>query len=107
MQIRYRYRLKPEIERKIREARKVELERSMRFIKPGEYSPEDLKIWEEVNLHIMPGVDPDSLIELAQKIKDRKLREGVIESIKLYYQGCIPVSGKWVEGAPDFASYPP
>ena len=100
MPVRYRYRLKPEIERKIREARRIERERWLKHVKPGEYSAEDLKLTEEIDFHLMPGVDPESLLELAQKIKNPDLRERYIKSIKLYfYERCIPVPNEWVEGA--------
>jgi len=106
MEVRYRYRLKPEFEKEIKEAR---LKDWKRFIHSHpDLSSEDKERLKEIYLHKIPGVDPKCLIEEAKKLKDKELSELVILGIKsYYYKSDIPVPNELIEGASDLEIYLP
>ena len=105
MQVRYHYRLKPEIERKLKEGLLKQWEK---FASRRKISVEDYERAKEIWLNTLPGVEPECLIEEAKKLKDPKLREYFLHDIEMYYKySCIPTPPEWVEGsAPDFAVLP-
>jgi len=105
MKIRHYYRLKPEIERKLKEGLLREWEK---FSSRRKLDPEDARRGKEIWINTLPGVDPRCLIEEAKKLKDPKLREYFLHEIEMYYKhSCIPTPREWVDSsAPDFAVLP-
>ena len=104
MQVRYRYRLKQEIERKLKDGLLKQWEK---FASRRKISAEDYQRAKEIWLNTLPGVDPECLIEEAKKLKDPKLREYFLHDIEMYYKySCIPTPNEWLEGStPDFAVF--
>jgi len=106
MEVRYRYRLKPEFEKEIKEARLKEWEKFIRFC--PDLSSEDKERLKEILLNKLPGVDPKPLIEEAKKLKHEGLKEDIICLLEdYYYKSDIPVPNELVEGASDFEIYLP
>ena len=100
MEVRYRYRLKPEVEKKFKETRLKKWEKFIKFY--PHLHPEDRERLKEIFLHKLPGVDPKCLIEEAKKLKNKKISKLVIEGIKTYYyKADIPVPNEWIEGVED------
>jgi len=104
MQVRYRYRLKPEIERKLKDGR---LKRWEDFAGWYNISAEDYQRAKEIWLNTLPGVDPKCLIEEAEKLKALELKEYFLHDIEMYYKySCIPTPNEWLEGStPEFAVF--
>lgn len=104
MEVRYRYRLKPEVEKEFKETRLKDWKRFIHF-RPN-LSSEDKERLKEIFLHRLPGVDPECLIEEAKKLKDKKVSELIILGIKrYYYKCCIPTPNELIEGASDLTIY--